>query len=41
MPVLLDIEKEVQTFLRMPKDLLKRCKQYALDNHISFLLWGY
>lgn len=30
------MEKEVQTSLRMPKDLLKRGKQYALDKEISF-----
>ncbi|MFB5600870.1 MAG: hypothetical protein ACE5SW_11670 [Nitrososphaeraceae archaeon] len=36
MSVILDMEKEVQTSLRMPKDLLKRGKQYALENDISF-----
>ena len=36
MSQILEMSKdEIQTSLRMSKDLLKRLKQYALDNDIS------
>lgn len=37
MSLVLEMEKdEIQTSLRMTKDLLKRLKQYALDHDVSF-----